>query len=94
MDLFRIMYLFSLFLFHKVVEVTDASDLTMGKVICGNPSKALLSRRRLNPDAAGELDNGAPEITFEPKVGLMLNCYRFITKIYIIQHSLAAVFNL
>ncbi|XP_060591602.1 uncharacterized protein LOC132746464 isoform X2 [Ruditapes philippinarum] len=52
----------------KVVETTDASDLTMGKVICGNPSKALLSRRRLNPDAAGELDNGAPEITFEPKV--------------------------
>jgi len=38
------------------VETGDASDLTLGRVICGNPSKALLSRRRLNPDAAGELD--------------------------------------
>ncbi|XP_053384147.1 uncharacterized protein LOC123536172 isoform X2 [Mercenaria mercenaria] len=51
----------------EVQETTDASDLTMGKVICGNPSKALLSRRRLNPDASGDLDNPAPEFTFEPK---------------------------
>lgn len=49
----------------------DGSDLTLGKVICGNPSKALLSRRRLNPDSSGELDNETPEIKFEPKVRLL-----------------------
>ncbi|KAJ8299005.1 hypothetical protein KUTeg_023065 [Tegillarca granosa] len=26
-----------------------SSDLTMGKVVCGNPSKALITRRKLNP---------------------------------------------
>ncbi|KAH3882307.1 uncharacterized protein LOC127882434 isoform X2 [Dreissena polymorpha] len=51
----------------KNPETGDGSDLTLGRVICGNPSKALLSRRRLNPDASGELGNDQPEIKFEPK---------------------------
>jgi len=37
----------------------------------------LLSRRRLNPDATGELDTDQPDIKFEPKVGtglLMTTC--------------------
>ncbi|WAR02726.1 LRC56-like protein [Mya arenaria] len=48
-------------------DTGDASDLTLGRVICGNPSKALLSRRRLNPDAAGELEGQEQDIKFEPK---------------------------
>lgn len=54
-------------------ETSDASDLTLGKVICGNPSKALLSRRRLNPDQLTDKSpkfdptfHHEPEHTFDP----------------------------
>ncbi|XP_052802489.1 uncharacterized protein LOC128232794 isoform X2 [Mya arenaria] len=52
----------------EIADTGDASDLTLGRVICGNPSKALLSRRRLNPDAAGELEGQEQDIKFEPKI--------------------------
>lgn len=71
-----------------VQETTDASDLTMGKVICGNPSKALLSRRRLNPDASGDLDNPAPEFTFQPKVSEEMCFYSFKSIVRNYYHSI------
>ena len=49
----------------KTAESSDASDLTLGKVICGNPSKALMSRRKIFPDKP--TDN---ESKFDPTVSL------------------------
>ncbi|XP_061182851.1 leucine-rich repeat-containing protein 56-like [Saccostrea echinata] len=33
----------------KTITEDASSELTMGKVVCGNPSKALFSRRKINP---------------------------------------------
>ena len=60
--------------------MSDASDLTLGKVICGNPSKALLSRRRLNPDATGDLDTQKQNVKFEPKVSIVLLQFFYVFK--------------
>ncbi|KAL3841332.1 hypothetical protein ACJMK2_019493 [Sinanodonta woodiana] len=56
-------------------DTSDASsELTLGTVICGNPSKALLSRRRFSPDQKGETEepkftpqfHHTPEHTYDP----------------------------
>ncbi|XP_062605381.1 leucine-rich repeat-containing protein 56-like [Saccostrea cucullata] len=60
----------------KNITEDASSELTMGKVVCGNPSKALFSRRKINPGSEPKTESTGlklfpqflhkPEHTYDP----------------------------